>query len=256
MPVTRDFYGEEEDAGRKRLSFIIGGVVLALAALAFFLLRPLGPAATPTEAASFVAADQAFSCELPGNWEKTALGTAAEGGKETSSPGVRATSGGGMMEVTFSTVRGLMTGQLLFGSELTPGSMQGQSNALAVAKLQKKGVKKRFGNYEETKLPNCPSGMGASIIDENKKIVADAILYEFTAKGAGLHQRGAIHGYRAVMAGRTLIAAAICSCDESDWKKLQPEFLKFIASIQEAQASQPHSPLGAAGSLGTGAGGM
>ncbi|WP_309710069.1 hypothetical protein [Armatimonas sp.] len=32
MPVTRDFYNEEEDAGRKRLPFIIGGIVLALAA--------------------------------------------------------------------------------------------------------------------------------------------------------------------------------------------------------------------------------
>ncbi|MBB6051403.1 hypothetical protein [Armatimonas rosea] len=251
-PNTRDFYRDEEDAGRRRLPWLIGAGVLVAASIVFALLRPLGPAALPTGTTPFLAADQAFACDIPTNWDKTPLGTAAEGGQTTTSPGVRVTSGGGTMEVTFSTVRGLMTGQLLFGNELTPGSMQGQSNALAVANLQKKGVRKRLAGYQETKQPACPSGMGAMIIGESKTFVADAVLYEFTAQGAGLHQRGAIHGYRAVVAGATLIGAVLCWCDESDWPKLKPEFLKFIGSIKEARPSQPKSMLGTSGSLGGG----
>lgn len=255
-PNTRDFYLEEEEAGRRRLPWLIGSGVLALAVVGFFMFRPLGPAAPPAGATVFTAADQAFTCEIPSNWSKTALGTAAEGGGETSSPGVRVTSGGATMEVTFSTVRGLMTGQLLFGSDLTPGSMQGQSNALAVAKLQKKGFPKRYGSYNETKQPSCPSGMGAVILNDEKKFVPDAVLYEFTAQGAGMHQRGAIHGYRAVVAGSTLIATVDCHCDESDWATLKPEFLKFIESIQEAKPAQPKGMLGTSGSLGGSAGGL
>ena len=258
VPVARptvDFYDDEADEGRRRLPWIIGGALLALATLAFFLFRPLGAAATPMTTKPFMAADQSFSCEIPSNWETTALGAAADQGSALSSPGVSLSSGGGKMEVTFSTVRGLVTGQLLFGSDLTPGAMTGQSNALAVAKLQRKGVVKRYGDYKETKQPSCPSAMASVIVTDDKKLSADAVLYEFTARGASLCQRGSIHGYRAVVAGGVLIGAVTCSCDESDWERLKPAFVKFIGSIQEESPKTPGSLTEGGTSLGTNAGG-
>jgi hypothetical protein len=207
------------------IAAVIAGVVL-LGVLAFFVFRGGGPAEMPTNYTEFRAADGAFTASVPANWTLTPTGTAAENnGGLVESNGFRLRSGSAQVETTFSTVSALAGAQLLLGSDLTPGSMQGQSNAAAVAKMQRKGVKGRFANYEETKQPECPSSMGAMTLSDDKQLISDAVLYEFTASGT--------HGYRALMAGPSLIASALCQCSESDWPKLRPEFLKIIGGVKE-----------------------
>jgi hypothetical protein len=249
--LANDFLDEEAQTSRRHLPKILGGIALAVVALALFLLRPLGPAATPEKSVRFVAADQSFSCLIPTNWTSTPLGRAAPGGGAFGNTGIEVTSGGARMEVTFSTVKGLMTGQLLMGNDLSPGANPGESRALTVAELQKKGYIERYKSYQETQEPMCPSGMAGTVLGKDKRFKPDAVLFSFRANGPSLRQRGEIQGYRAAVAGRFLVAAVTCSCDTADWERLKPAFLAFIEGVREERPQGIDDPMPFGSPLGS-----
>ena len=210
----------------------LGTLIAALAAGAFFLFRTPPPVPAPTGYAPFTSADNAWSMETPTGWHVSASGAAGGDTSNLQQNGVTLTSGNAKIEVTISTVSALMTGQLLFGNEVVPEAMGG-SKASGVAKLQKKAVTKRWKGYAETVSPDCPNGMGGDYMDDNKKFVADARLYEWTAASNTFGLGGKMHGYRASEAGGQLIAAVVCECSDRDWATLKPAFRHVLGSVHE-----------------------
>lgn len=233
-PAPTPFEYEEKSGFNRPLIYaVLGtGLAAALTALLFFFQTP-GAALVPSEFDDFTSADNTYAIQTPKGWDKRASGEAAGDSNGTQANGVFLKSGGAHMEVTFSTVKGLVEGQLLYGKDITPEAMTG-SRASGVDKLQKPAVKRKFKGYAEKKVEDVPSGMNASLVDmEKKTIKADATMYEFTATGDSWGMGGPVHGYRAVLAGQDLIAAVVCYAPEKEFEKLKPSFLKFIESVHE-----------------------
>jgi len=238
-PTRPVAYEEVATGPNKRLIFGGIGAAVAVVAVAAFVLLHRGPAVVPSTYTTFTSADNTFTCETPNGWNTYATGEASGDKHSTKLNGVYMQSGDAAIEVTFSTVSGLVGSQLLFGKDPTPEAMGG-SRAAGVAWMQKRAVAKQFKGYSEKLMPDCPSGMGAMIPGKDPgkdlEFVPDARLYEFTASGNWLGFGGKIHGYRATMAGSNLIAAAECHCSEAEWEKLKPAFLHVIEKVQEVSA--------------------
>ena len=81
--------------------------------------------------------------------------------------------------------------------------------------------------YAETKVADFESPMG------------DARLSEWTARGNALGFGGAMHGYRASLAGGGKTAEVVCQCLESDWPTLKPAFQRVLASFVAGEVAAP-----------------
>jgi hypothetical protein len=257
---------EPEPAPSKLPLFIgLGAATLAIGGTAFWLLKPDGKPTLPTAWANYAAADGSFTCETPEGWNVRGTGKNADGGaKMAQDNGVSMDSGGAHVEVSFSTVAALMTGQLLFGKETTPESMTG-SRANGVYTFQKRGLKKRFNDFKEATMPPPESRM-ASVDPSSLNQVSGSLdktsleelfkpdirISEFTGKRGGLGMGRPVQGIRACVGGRELIASVVCYCSPTDYASLKPAFLRIIGSIAETRKPGDGSlKLGAPGFGGT-----
>jgi hypothetical protein len=209
----------EPDPPPAKVPMLIGlGIGALLAIVGFLLLKPEGSPTVPTAWTRFEAADGSFACDAPEGWKVSGTGSAAGDSKMAEDDGLVLNSGGAHVEVSMSTVAGLMTGQLLFGSSVTPEAMTG-SRANGVFTFQKRGLKKHFSGFKDTPIPppasnmasldpsglsELPAGVGnvkdaAGLKDALKDVVkADIRIAEFSGKKAGLpparRVRGALVG--------------------------------------------------------------
>ena len=225
----------EEPEARYNRPLILGvlgvGLIAAVVAL-LTVFMPAGAAVVPSGFDDFAAPDESFTMKTPVGWKRRASGMAA-GDKDGRMDGVYSDSGAAHMEVTFSTVSGLVQSQLLYGKDMTPEAMTG-SRASGVDNLQKPAVKHKFKGYTEKTIEDVPGGMGGVIADEKtRSFKPDATMHEFTATSDSWGLGGPVHGYRAVLSGSKLIAAVLCYCPEKEWTKLEPSFRKFIGGVQE-----------------------
>ncbi len=217
--------------------YVIGGVA-AVAVLdwgvSFFL--PSAPVDAPTAYAPFAAADKSFTCELPDKWQVEALGTASAEEKNSMSNGVEARKSDAYIKVTNSSIAGLLTGQLLYGSNPIPDGTFG-SRARPIFNDHGKGFKKRFKNYKETKLTpaeaQLPKMTNIVQVENAKEMVPDIRFAEFTASGNNYGLGGKRHGYRMAVGGSKEILCVVCECSERDWQKLKPTFEKVMLSLSE-----------------------
>ena len=81
--------------------------------------------------------------------------------------------------------------------------------------------------YAETKIADFGGQMG------------DARLSEWTARGNALGFGGAMHGYRASLAGGGKTVEVVCQCLDSDWPVLKPAFQRVLISIVAGEAPTP-----------------
>ena len=242
---------EEAPRGPNKALMIAGGVAVVLMIVAFFLFRPPAPVPAPTSFAAFTAADLSFACQVPEGWDRRAGGAAGNDKQTLSEDGVFLRSGNARIEVTTNTVASLIKSQLMFGNSIVPEAMEG-SRAAAIHSRSKLALSHSLRGYAEKAVPNCPNGMGATLFTGGR-FVPDGLLSEYTARGNYLGLGGPVHGYRASVAGPTLIASVVCQCSEKDWPKLEPAFRRVIGSIHEAGKAAPQGLQvpGAGGSLPT-----
>ncbi|HVK05017.1 MAG TPA: hypothetical protein VM490_16190, partial [Armatimonadaceae bacterium] len=228
--------------GAKVVMAALGALAIVLAVAAFLFLRPAGPVAVPTKFATFAAADGSFLLEAPDGWAQKPMGKAAPEGQRdhVGADGIRMQSGDAHVEVTFSSVAGLVGGQLLFGDEIVPESMVGARSA-PIHRSLNKALKSRYKNYQAKPVARVPfeSRMAslAATKDQNG-LEMDLRLSEFTADGNKLGLGGKRHGYMAAIGGGDLIASVVCECKESDWPKLKPAFERVLASIAEGATDE------------------
>lgn len=254
---------EPEPASKTPLIASITAAVVLLGGGAFWLLKPEGKPVLPVAWASFSAPDGSFTCDTPEGWSVQGTGHASAGGtKLAEDNGVHMDSGGAHVEVSMSSVAGLMTSQLLFGKEITPESMTG-SRANGVFTGQKRGIKKRFSSLTEASIPAPESKMamldkssldalgGAADNAELKDLFKpDIRIVEFTGKKTGLGLGRPVKGIRATLGGRELIASVVCYCPPGDYPAMKPSFLKIIGSVAETRKSDGSMRLQAPGFSG------
>ena len=225
----------EEPSSRSpgRIWAIVGGVVAAaLLFCAYFVFRAPPMAFPPTGYAPFTSGDKKWGFDAPQGWSESSSGAASEDTKSVGMNGVTYTSGSATLDISISTVAGLMQKQLLFGSDPVPEAMAG-SRANGVQDDARRGFKKQFKNYHEAPITeNLPTAMGGITL-AGFKVKPDVRMAEFSASSSRWGLGGPVHGYRASLAGRTLIAYVICRCSERDWPAIKPSFLRMLATVHE-----------------------
>ncbi len=256
----------EPDPPPSKVPLFVGlGIgVAALCAIGFWLFKPDAPPTIPTAWTTFEAANGSFNCDVPEGWSVSGTGQASGDSKMAEDDGLILNSGGAHVEVSMSTVAGLMTGQLLFGSSTTPEAMTG-SRANGVFTFQKRGLKKHFSSFTDTPIPAPESKMAsidpggltelagatgstkdlAGLKDALKDIVkADIRIAEFSGKKTGLGMGRPVRGVRACVAGRELIASVSCWCPPKDYPAMKPVFLRIIGSVAEGSGGSDKKTLG------------
>lgn len=232
------YYQPESEGPNKVLLFGGGAVALAAIVALFILFLPKPPVPAPTSFSSFSSADGKWACQVPDGWKQKPTGSAS-GTDSNQLNGLIVQRGGAEIQISFSTVAGLMGAQLMFGNEIVPEAMGG-SRANGVDKIFKPAVKKRYKGYEEKPVAGgMPSAMSGLVLGESlgSEIKADMVVAEFSARSNNWGLGGPVRGYRAVLAGSDLIASVSCVCSAKDWEKLKPGFKKVIGSIRETGAS-------------------
>lgn len=229
---------EEEQREKKIPVYIMGGVgVAALIGIGIALI-PAAPVAPPEAWQPFVAADQSFRCDLPKDWQVTAMGKASTDPQPSIGDGVLAKKSNASVEMTVSSVTGLLTGQLLFGNDPIPSGVF-NSRAAPIHRAHGKQFKKRFAGFKETKItPTAtmfPKMTGVVMDATGKEFVPDIRWSEYTAGGNQYGFGGKRHGYRVTVGGTQSIVGIVCESSEKDWQKLKPAFEKAIISVNETR---------------------
>ena len=215
----------------------IGGVAaLALLGWGGSFLLPSAPVDAPAAYVPFAAADNSFTCELPDKWRVEPQGRASKENRNSIADGVEARQSDACIEVTTSTIAGLLTGQLLYGSGPVPDGLL-NSRARPVFNDHGRAFKKRFKGYKETKLTptnsQLPPMTNLVLVENTRDMVPDIRLAEFTASGNKYGIGGKRHGYRMAVGGNAEIVNVVCECSERDWTKLKPAFEKVMVSMAE-----------------------
>lgn len=235
---------EDPEQASKIPVYITAGVGLAAIVGIGILFIPAAPVAAPAEWEPFVAADQSFSCELPKEWNMVATGKASNDDRPTIGDGVTATKGNAHIEMTVSSVAGLLTGQLLFGDDPIPSGVF-NSRAAPIHRAHGKKFKNRFAGFKESKVTPIaqmfPKMTGVVMDKTGKEFVPDIRWSEYTAGGNRFGFGGKRHGYRMTVGGGQYIVNVICESSERDWPKLKPAFERAIVSVNEPR--KPQSPM-------------
>lgn len=231
-----------EDAPNRLPLYIGGGAAVAALAGLSLLLIPTAPVEAPKDWLPFTAADQSFACEVPKSWEVIPMGKASSANENSIGDGVLAKKGDAMVEVTVSSIGGLLTGQLLFGDETIPSGVF-HSRAAPIYKAHGKQFKKKFSQFKETKITplmqQYPKMTNVVMGQTEKDLVADIRWSEYTATGNRFGFGGKRHGYRMAVGGNQYIVNVVCECSERDWVKLKPAFERTIASVNETRKPAP-----------------
>lgn len=169
----------------------------------------------PTSYALWNCKDGTFECEYPENWE-------AKGGGKRGPVWAKFASGPALISVKADLVGSLMgdlVGSITQGADQLPITLE----PVHVIHVESQDAAATdFEGYTETAGPNvhdCPLG--------------PARLSEFdyaTSFGSKMC------GYRATILGKDKRVTVFCTCPESDWKVLKPEFDKVLASFARGTA--------------------
>ncbi|MBC8134664.1 MAG: hypothetical protein H8F28_02100 [Fibrella sp.] len=235
-PIShRPSYDDPEQASKIPL-YVTGGVGLAALIGIVILLIPAPPVPPPTAWEPFTAADESFTCELPKEWNIHAMGKASTDSQPSIGDGVTAKKGNASIEMTVSSVTGLLTGQLLFGDDPIPSGVF-NSRAAPIHRAHGKQFKNRFRGFKETKVTPTPQmfpKMTGVVMDKTgKEFVPDIRWNEYTAGGNQFGFGGKRHGYRVTVGGGMSIVNVICESSERDWEKMKPAFERTIVSVNE-----------------------
>jgi hypothetical protein len=219
-------------------------------------LIPPPPVPAPTAWEPFVAADQSFLCELPKGWDIHAMGKASEKNEASVGDGVIAKKSNASLEMTVSSVAGLIAGQLLYGNDPIPSGFM-NSRAAPIHRSHGKSFKNRFRGFKETKVTPTmgmyPKMTGIVMDKTGKEAVPDIRWSEYTAGGNKFGFGGKRHGYRVTVGGNQYILNVVAECSEKDWAKLKPSFERSIVSLNETRKPQGSMiPMPGGGSLPTG----
>ena len=216
--------------------YLLGGGVVAAAIGAVFFVVPSTPVNAPAEWQPFTAADKSFACEIPKSWDVTAMGKASAANELSVEDGVIAKRSDAKVEVTVSSITGLITGQLLYGNDPIPAGTF-QSRSAPIFRAHGRQFKKRFAHYQEVSVAPTnvmyPRMTNVVMGKDEKDLVADIRWGEYTATGNNFGMGGKRHGYRMAVGGNKYIVYVICECSERDWTKLKPAFERTIASVRE-----------------------
>ena len=237
---------QDPDAGSARKIWAGIGVsaVAALVVGAFCLFRAPARATVPTAYAPYTSGDQLWGFDAPQGWTRTASGAATGDPHAVGFNAVTCSSGSAEINISISTVSGLIQNQLLFGNNITPEAMGG-SHANGIQKSTLKPFKKTFRDYQETEIAaSLPWKMGGEVVKgfsaggvsmPDIKTEPDVKVAEFKASSNQWGLGGPVHGYRATLGGSTLIAYAVCQCSERDWPAVKPTFERVLASVHETE---------------------
>ena len=241
---------QDTDAGsaRKIWAGVGAAVVAGLAIGAFTLFRAPARATVPTAYIPYTSGDQLWGFDVPQGWSETASGAATGDDHAVGFNAVTCSSGSAEVNISISTVSGLVKNQLLFGNDITPDAMTGGSHANSVQKSTLKPFKKTLRDYQETDVAtNLPWQMGGEVIKgfsangvtmPDIKTEPDVKMAEFKASSNKWGLGGPVHGYRATLGGSTLIAYAVCQCSERDWPAVKPAFERVLASVHETERAK------------------
>lgn len=222
----------DEGGGRRWLWLTLGGLVLAALLGTLYLLTPK-PALVPTKFTAYVAPDKSFGCAAPDGWSVTPADKAHQmAGSDSTTGGVLFASGSSSIDITTDTLGTVVAASLMAGNG--DAALTG-SHAAALHKQWRTMVAAPRKGYAETKVADFESAMG------------DARLAEWTARGNVLGLGGALHGYRASLAGAGHTAEVVCQCPEGEWEALKPAFQRVLASVHEG--ADPADSAGGAGGV-------
>lgn len=239
----RQPYEAPEEASKLPV-YITAGVMVAVLIGIGIALIPAPPVAPPTSWEPFVAADQSFMCDLPKDWNIKAMGKASTDNEPSIGDGVIAKKGNASMEVTVSSLTGLLTSQLLFGDDPIPSGVF-NSRAAPIHRAHGKKFKDRFRGFKETKITPTrelfPKMTGAVMDKAGKELVPDIRWNEYTAGGNKFGFGGKRHGYRVTVGGNMYIVNVVAECAERDWVKLKPSFERSIISLNETRKPAANS---------------
>lgn len=185
--------------------------------------------AAPTAFVPYTAADKSFMCEAPAGWHAEGIG--AEGGQ-----GSRTIISQGDAVITLrsnasaSTMADMMNAtnaqqqQAREDLQNMPGGPPAGMPAppppvpavQQLHKMNRESLAAKYEDFTETATHPFQGRLG------------DARLNEWT--GAG--DMGArMHGYRVTMLTQDKMVTLVCRCRETDWKALQPAFVRIIHSV-------------------------
>ncbi len=223
-------------------TYIGGGVAAVILIWIGTLFIPSAPVDAPTEWTTFTASDQSFACELPKKWEIKSEGNASTSTEAAISDGVTAKRGDADVEVSVSSVTGLIKAQLMFGDDPIPSGFA-HSRATPIYQAHGRVFKKRFAHYKSKRVEPTPEmipRMTGIVPDENnRELLPDLRWSEWTASGNQYGFGGKRHGYRTTVGGNNYIVNVVCECSERDWPKLKPAFERMIVSVSEPRKAGP-----------------
>ncbi len=200
------------------VSFIIGYAVVGA----------LNPKHTPAPESftTYAAPDKSFTCAAPAGWTTTgaAAGKMSDGSTSTVG-GVLFEQNNAKIDITTDNYATLVAYDVM-NNNADPQSLTGSKAGVLHKQWRAKTAAEHKG-YAETKVADFESPMG------------DARLSEWTARGNALGFGGAMHGYRASLAGGGKTAEVVCQCLESDWPELKPAFQRVLASFLAGEAAAP-----------------
>lgn len=253
----RPVYEDPEQASKLPV-YVTGGVGLAVLIGIGIAMIPAAPVPAPTDWESFVAADQSFLCELPKGWDINAMGKASQKNEPSVGDGVIAKKSNASLEMTVSSVAGLIAGQLLYGNDPIPSGFM-NSRAAPIHRAHGRKFKDRFRGFKETKVTPTPEmypKMTGVVLDKTgQEAVPDIRWSEYTAGGNKFGFGGKRHGYRVTVGGNQYILNVVAECSEQDWPKLKPSFERSIVSLNETRKPQGNGiPIPGGGSLPVGGG--
>ena len=184
--------------------------------VAFFITIPLilsgcsDPAQIPTSYVLYNSKGGTFQCDVPEAWE-------AKGGGTRGRPEwAKFSSGTALIHVKAGIVGSLLNDMAGgFTDPNTPPQFE-PVHLIHVAELE--NLQEEYDEY--TELPGSPLVLNLPL--------GSARVSEFTAKGS-------IHGYRASIMGHNKMLTVFCTCQESEWKALQPTFDRLLLTIDRGE---------------------
>ncbi len=175
------------------------------------------PLQIPTSYVLYNAKDGTFECDSPEGWEKKG------GGKNSSGPvWAKFTSGSAMIQLKASGTS-ILANASLSGRGPEANTIPDLAPVQLIHVDAKAVAMNDYDSY--TEIAGSPIVM--------KCVLGPARLSEFTYKTSFGTQ---MHGYRVSIIGHKKGIVIFCTCADSDWKSLNPDFGKVLASLERGTA--------------------
>ena len=207
------------------LRLLVGGISFVAAFSAVSAFTPKHTSA-PESFTTYTAPDKSFTCASPAGWTTTSpiAGKMSDGSASTVG-GVLFEQNSAKIDITTDNYATLVAYDVM-NNNADPQSLTGSKAGVLHKQWRAKTAAEHKG-YAETKIADFGGQMG------------DARLSEWTARGNALGFGGAMHGYRASLAGGGKTVEVVCQCLDSDWPVLKPAFQRVLISIVAGEAPTP-----------------